>query len=483
MKRSLLLSLIFVLSASIFTGELPVSELYIITDGLNLSLAGGITENNGLSASFFNPAALNFAENKFNARANMFLGYFKGAETQNFAFSANPFKNFFLGLSATMVHTPSMTLSDGTGFVIEENWQADPANILCANIAYRINDIFSAGFGFSSYAIKLVTVDLMTSNINDYSKDYAYSSFGITANIKGYRLGLSTTNILSLSGDESAPVAVSLMAGKRFLKDAFGVNFIFQQLGKFTEHNTNIGLGAEYTFFKMLSLRFSYFKQNDLAVGLNFGLGFKYKMASFDYTFSVTEYEPVHYFSLGFSIAPLGGPAPADIVKKEKVTKKPPVKKLPPKKETKEPEKEVKPKTPPTEKMLVAVLDFEGKNISKQDAEIITDFIRQEMINSDFFKLLERGAINDILGEVNFQQSGCTSAECAVQIGKILAVRKMVVGNVSQLGKKYFVTLRMVDVETSEVEVATSISVEGGIEDLPSYMKELVDKAVEALYK
>ena len=103
------------------------------------------------------------------------------------------------------------------------------------------------------------------------------------------------------------------------------------------------------------------------------------------------------------------------------------------------------------------------------------------MINSGYFTVLERGAINSILKEVDFQQSGCTSAECAVQIGKVLAVRKMIVGSVSKLGRKYFIALRMVDVESSQIDVATSVGASVPIEDLPTYVNKLVSQMIESI--
>jgi TolB-like protein len=83
--------------------------------------------------------------------------------------------------------------------------------------------------------------------------------------------------------------------------------------------------------------------------------------------------------------------------------------------------------------------------------------------------------------EVQFQQTGCTSAECAIQIGKVLAVKKMVVGTVSRLGKKYFITVRMVDVETSQIDLATSIGIAAPIEELPSHVNKLIEKMIGSL--
>ncbi|MCK4642097.1 hypothetical protein KAU32_00535 [bacterium] len=134
-------------------------------------------------------------------------------------------------------------------------------------------------------------------------------------------------------------------------------------------------------------------------------------------------------------------------------------------------------------KIPIAVLDFEENHLEEGTARIITEFIRQEMINSGEFYVLERSAIDQILKEVKFQQTGCTSAECAVEVGKILAVKKMIVGSVSRLGKKYFINIRMVDVETSNIDIATSVGVIAPIEELPDHVNKLVNEIVEHINK
>ena len=59
--------------------------------------------------------------------------------------------------------------------------------------------------------------------------------------------------------------------------------------------------------------------------------------------------------------------------------------------------------------------------------------------------------MDKILAEAVFQHIGCTSSECAVQIGMILNVKQMVVGSLSKLMNTYFITVNLVDVETGEI--------------------------------
>ena len=79
-------------------------------------------------------------------------------------------------------------------------------------------------------------------------------------------------------------------------------------------------------------------------------------------------------------------------------------------------------------KYTVAVLDFEGRGISKLEAATLTDRLSSELANTNAVILVERGQMSEILNEQGFQQSGCTSAECAAEVGALLGVKNMISG-------------------------------------------------------
>lgn len=104
------------------------------------------------------------------------------------------------------------------------------------------------------------------------------------------------------------------------------------------------------------------------------------------------------------------------------------------------------------EKMRIAIMDFEAKDIPKADALKISELIRNDMINSGSFTVVERAQMDKILNEQGFQQTGCTDISCAVEIGKILSTKKILVGTVMQLGDNIVITGRVVDVEKGTAE-------------------------------
>lgn len=116
----------------------------------------------------------------------------------------------------------------------------------------------------------------------------------------------------------------------------------------------------------------------------------------------------------------------------------------------------------PAEKELVAVLDFQATGATREQAIAVADVVRQRLLESGRFRLVEREMMDKILQEQAFQQTGCTSQECAAQVGKILGVRKMINGKLSKVGEKTWVLSgTMTDVETAETLRAATVTKEG----------------------
>jgi TolB-like protein len=114
----------------------------------------------------------------------------------------------------------------------------------------------------------------------------------------------------------------------------------------------------------------------------------------------------------------------------------------------------------------IAVLPLEGSGIESSEAQVLTDELRSVLVQSGQFVVLERSNMESILKEQGFQLSGCTSAECALEAGKLLGVSKMVAGSVGKLGELFNISIRMFDVETGQIEKTVSRKHEGSVEEL-----------------
>ena len=135
----------------------------------------------------------------------------------------------------------------------------------------------------------------------------------------------------------------------------------------------------------------------------------------------------------------------------------------------------------------IAVIDLEGIGISKDETNLLTNRLRNELVKTKVFRVVERQEMSKILKEQKFQASGCTSTECAVEIGQLLGVERIVMGSIGKIGNIFTVSSRIVDVESAELTSVSDYDYEGNITELlKNGMKnvalELVgEKAVEVI--
>jgi TolB-like protein len=105
----------------------------------------------------------------------------------------------------------------------------------------------------------------------------------------------------------------------------------------------------------------------------------------------------------------------------------------------------------PSGRSTLAVAAFDPQNVSAGDAAVIADMFRAELVKQGRFDIIEKVNMDKILAEQAFQQSGCTTAECAVKLGKILNVRYLIVGSFGKLMDQYVLNIRMVETESAKV--------------------------------
>ena len=81
---------------------------------------------------------------------------------------------------------------------------------------------------------------------------------------------------------------------------------------------------------------------------------------------------------------------------------------------------------------------------------------------------MERDQMQEVLKEQGFQQSGttCSDEGCMVELGRMLGVKRLVVGSIGKLGTMFMVNVRSINIETGKVEKVVSEDVRGNIEDV-----------------
>jgi hypothetical protein len=117
----------------------------------------------------------------------------------------------------------------------------------------------------------------------------------------------------------------------------------------------------------------------------------------------------------------------------------------------------------PSGKIPIAILDLDANNVTQAEARALSDRLRVEVFNAGIFDVMEREKMKSILDEMQFQLSGCTSNECAIEIGRLVGVEKIIAGSVSKVGEFYTVSLRLIDVETGKIKATALEDIEGSL--------------------
>ncbi len=120
----------------------------------------------------------------------------------------------------------------------------------------------------------------------------------------------------------------------------------------------------------------------------------------------------------------------------------------------------------PAQAVPIAILDFEANGISQTEVIALTDRLRNELFRLGEFEVVERGLMEDILLEQDFQLTGCTTNDCLVEVGRLIGARQVVGGRISMLGAMFTVSARVVDVETGKVLGVSDYDLRGGLEEM-----------------
>lgn len=126
-----------------------------------------------------------------------------------------------------------------------------------------------------------------------------------------------------------------------------------------------------------------------------------------------------------------------------------------------------------------AILTFESRaGMKAGEAESVMDMFAAALQNSGRFTVIERKHLNAVMQEQGFQST--LNGEDASKAGKILAVHKMFTGSIGMLGEKYVVNLKMIDVESSRIDLALSHVYDDDLEDIgKKFLPKLVEEILQ----
>ena len=129
------------------------------------------------------------------------------------------------------------------------------------------------------------------------------------------------------------------------------------------------------------------------------------------------------------------------------------------------------------ERIAVKILPQEG--IPSGEENFINEKFIAELKKLTDYTVIERALMEDVLKENEFNAEECSTEECQVQIGKILAVRKMIYVLLWKYGKEYNGTVKLVNIESGENEHSESVFYSGSVTNL---VREGVPQWIRSFY-
>jgi len=125
--------------------------------------------------------------------------------------------------------------------------------------------------------------------------------------------------------------------------------------------------------------------------------------------------------------------------------------------------------------MVIGIIPFRGEGIAASDAYMISAMFRTEVVNAGTFKVIESDSMDKVLAEQAFQATGCTESDCAVKIGRLLNVQRMVLGTYGIVMDRSVVNIRVVNVETGQIVYSDNLDA-GTYEELEKGTRDMATR-------
>lgn len=92
----------------------------------------------------------------------------------------------------------------------------------------------------------------------------------------------------------------------------------------------------------------------------------------------------------------------------------------------------------------------------------VREIISSTLVNSGNYDIVERSLLEQVMQEQQFSNSGAVDDKDATEIGKLAGANKIVLSMVTMTGRRYMMSVKMIDVKTANVEKQKVKIVEAG---------------------
>lgn len=125
----------------------------------------------------------------------------------------------------------------------------------------------------------------------------------------------------------------------------------------------------------------------------------------------------------------------------------------------------------------VAVMNIQSAEVDPANCIAITNYMTSELNRISDYRVISWDDVNKILEhKAGLQLLGCEDNECFVEVGGVLGVDYIIVGDIGALGDRYVMSIRKIDINKAETVARASRRVIGNIGLLMDKIPEMVNE-------
>jgi len=122
--------------------------------------------------------------------------------------------------------------------------------------------------------------------------------------------------------------------------------------------------------------------------------------------------------------------------------------------------------------LSVSILDFKGQDVEEKVLKACYNQLEESLIESNRFRVIEKREREELLKEAKWQNSGMCDEACAVEIGKNIGAKYLMIGEIIGFADLYQINIKIIDIKTGQVVEKVTNQVIGGMAVLLNGMED-----------
>jgi TolB-like protein len=117
--------------------------------------------------------------------------------------------------------------------------------------------------------------------------------------------------------------------------------------------------------------------------------------------------------------------------------------------------------------------------VSREEADTVGSLLEAALVTSAAYQVVERNEICEVLAAQEYSSEEFVDESLAVRVGQLLSAQEILLGSLSRLGDRYFLTAKIIDVATGKT-LRADRGEAGSLEGIPAQAEALARRLAPA---